>query len=195
MNTKTAGRRVWTWSAIATSTAAQLVEIWIVGAALFGWGLTRPDPDPEADSPAFFLVFGVPILTALLTVVCSVVTLALVMPTVTLAHRVGRRWGGDALWWTPATSAVTSAAAVGATGLGAAVFGGHVGAPVVYAWWWFAITVLIAPAGMTACLSSQRTALGRPSLWRPLLLRGGAGAVAVAVVATFAGILWETATG
>lgn len=186
---------MWTWSAIATSTAAQLVGIWIVGAALFGWGLTQSDPDPEADSPAFFIVFGVPILTALLTVVCSVVTLALVMPTVTLAHRVGRRWGGDALWWIPGTSAVTSAAAVGAAGLGAAVFGGHVGAPVVYAWWWFAITVLIAPAGMTACLSSRRTALGRPGLWRSLLLRGGAGAVAVAVVATFAGILWETATG
>ncbi|GHG53459.1 hypothetical protein [Streptomyces griseocarneus] len=194
MNKEIAGRKVWTGAAIAASTAALLVEMCLAIAVLVVWGMTHPDPDEDLDSPAM-AILAMPVWLGFLTVACLILTVALVMPSATLAHRAGSRWGGDDWWWTPAAAAVTSTVVVGGTGL-AAGLGGHVGAPSVYAWWWLAIAVAIVPAGSMARLSARRAARGQEAgLVRLLLLNGCGGVAAFLIVAAIAGILWESVTG
>ncbi|WP_164737933.1 hypothetical protein [Streptomyces luteoverticillatus] len=191
MHTKTAGRSVWTWSAVAASWAGLVVEISLVATVLFLWGIAHLPPD--ADSPALTVV-TLPLWLGVLAVLSAILTLLLVMPAATLAYLVGTRGGGgDAWWWTPAGAAVVAGAAVGATGLAAGVEAGAVGAPEVYAWWWLAVTALVVPAALLARLSALRTARGRPGgLARPVLTKGCGGVVAFFAVAVAVMLLVDT---
>ncbi|MCC3779267.1 hypothetical protein K6I33_004802, partial [Streptomyces sp. UNOB3_S3] len=105
---RTAGRRVWTWSALAASWAGLVVGISLVATVLFLWGITHLAPD--ADSPAL-TVLALPLWLAVLAVLSAILTPLLVMPAATLAHRMGTRGrGGDAWWWTPVGAAVVAGA-------------------------------------------------------------------------------------
>ncbi|MFI9202271.1 hypothetical protein [Streptomyces sp. NPDC053048] len=194
MNSTTAGRKVWIWAAVRASTAGMVVELAFASAALFLWGLAHPGP--EGDSGAL-AVFFLPVWLVIATAVSLLLTLTLVMPTASLAFRAGRRFGGDdAWWWVPAAAGAVSAAVVTAVGLCAGLLGGHVGAPPVYAWWWLAIAVLVAPAGLLARLSAHRAAQGRPAgLVRTVLLNGCGGVVAFFVVVLVVAIVAESAVG
>ncbi|MDT0448131.1 hypothetical protein [Streptomyces hesseae] len=176
MHPKTAGRSVWTWSAVAASWAGLVVEMSLVATVLFLWGITHLAPD--AGSPALPVLF-LPLWLGILAVLSAILTPLLVMPAATLAHRAGTRGkGGDAWWWTPAGAAVVAGAAVGATGLVTWAGAGAVGAPETYVWWWLAVTALVVPAALLARLSACRTAQGRPGgLVRPVLAKGCGGVV------------------
>ncbi|MFG2177989.1 hypothetical protein ACGFLS_04580 [Streptomyces abikoensis] len=191
MHTKTAGRSVWTWSAVAASWAGLVVETSLVTTVLFLWGITHLPPD--ADSPALTVV-TLPLWLGVLAVLSAILTLLLVMPAAALAHLVGTRGGGgDGWWWTPAGAVVVAGVAVGATGLAADLGAGAVGAPETYAWWWLAVTALVVPAALLARLSALRTAQGRPGgLARPVLAKGCGGVVAFFAVAVAVMLLVDT---
>ncbi|MEV5242546.1 hypothetical protein AB0K89_26090 [Streptomyces cinnamoneus] len=177
---------VWTFSAIRVATAALLVETLFAATGLALWGIvTHPDPDGD-DSGIFGVVF-LPVAVPFFTAFALLLTVALVLPALSLAGRAGARWGhGGAWWWVPVAGAAVPACLVAAVGLVVAVVSGTVGSWAVYGWCWCAVTALVVPAALLARATNRRAAAGRPALLARNVALGGCGAL-VAFLALFVG--------
>ncbi|MEU1309200.1 hypothetical protein ABZ419_09945 [Streptomyces cinnamoneus] len=180
---------VWTFPAIRVATAALLVETVFAATGLALWGMTR-HPDPDGDDSGIFGIVFLPVVVPLLTAFALLLTVALVLPALSLAGRAGARWGhGGAWWWAPVAGAAVPAGLVAVVGLVVAVVSGAVGSPAVYGWCWCAVTAFVVPAALLARATNRRAAAGRPALRARKVALGGCGAL-VAFLALFAGAVF-----
>ncbi len=171
-------------SVIAVTTTGLVVGMAFLAELLWLWGMAHPAP--EDDSPALAL-FVLPLFVPCAFLLALALTVALVLPSLWCARRVGARMGReDAWWWPPLLGAPVSAGPVALTGL-AALPAGAVAAPEVYLVWWGLIAALVVPGTLLARLARRRAVEGRPLRAVRTVLGRGIGAVVVSFVAVLGG--------
>ncbi|MEU7605080.1 hypothetical protein [Streptomyces sp. NPDC041003] len=153
------------------------LEVALTVVVIFLYVETQPPPDTPVDHTA--LAGSLLSLGMIVAVVAVLLTLLFVLPSVALAHLLGRRIGGrEAWWWVPLTTAALVAPPIWTF----ASYNAVETQPVLVFWFWAISTASLSAGGLIARLRHpqllRRVALGGVALVAGTGLLGALGLTA-----------------